>query len=137
MTHPSGVMTFSDSGAHVSQICGPSIQTFLLAYWVRERQALTLENAMRMLTAVAAASWDLTDRRLPRQGRATDLNVLDPSRIAPNLPEVAFDLPSGSKRFVQKATGISATVVRVQITRCNGQPTGARCGLLGRPASPS
>src|SRR6188474_1902762 len=46
MRHPRTVMTFSDSGAHVSQIMDASIQTVLLGYWVRERQAFTLEEAI-------------------------------------------------------------------------------------------
>ncbi|MET0888173.1 MAG: amidohydrolase family protein, partial [Mycetocola sp.] len=45
MRHPNMVMTFSDTGAHVSQIADP-IHTYLLAYWVRERQEFTLEEAV-------------------------------------------------------------------------------------------
>ena len=50
MKHPHSVVTFSDSGAHVSQIMDSSLQTQVLAYWVRRRQALTLEEGVRMLT---------------------------------------------------------------------------------------
>ena len=35
MKHPRSVVTFSDSGAHVSQIMDSSLQTQVLAYWVR------------------------------------------------------------------------------------------------------
>ena len=38
MQHPRTVMAFSDAGAHVSQISDCSIQTHLLAYWVRDRR---------------------------------------------------------------------------------------------------
>ena len=38
MRHPRTIMTFSDAGAHVSQILDASIQTHLLAYWVRARR---------------------------------------------------------------------------------------------------
>ncbi len=41
--HPRTVVTFSDSGAHVSQIMDSSLQTHLLGHWVREKQELTLE----------------------------------------------------------------------------------------------
>ena len=41
MRHPRCIVTFSDSGAHVSQIMDSSIQTHLLGYWVREREAFT------------------------------------------------------------------------------------------------
>ena len=45
LRHPRTVMTFSDSGAHVSLIMDSSIHTHLLAYWVRERGAFSLEEA--------------------------------------------------------------------------------------------
>ena len=54
MCHPRTVMTFSDSGAHVSQVSDSSIQTYLLAYWVRELQAIPLEQAVRMITLLPA-----------------------------------------------------------------------------------
>ncbi len=43
MRNPRSVVTFSDSGAHVSQIMDSSLQSHVLSYWVREKQALTLE----------------------------------------------------------------------------------------------
>ena len=52
MRHPRSVVTFTDSGAHVSQMMDSSMQALCSAYWVRERQALTLEQAIRMLTFV-------------------------------------------------------------------------------------
>ena len=61
--HPRTVVTFSDSGAHVSQIMDASLQTHLLGYWVRERQALTLEEAVRQLTLVPASYWGMHKSR--------------------------------------------------------------------------
>ena len=55
MRHPRTVTTFSDSGAHVSQLMDSSLQTHLLYHWVR-RHAFTLEHAVRMLTLVPARS---------------------------------------------------------------------------------
>ena len=46
MKHPRSVVTFSDSGAHVSQIMDSSLQTHLLSHWVRDKQAFTLEEAV-------------------------------------------------------------------------------------------
>src|SRR5215470_6759390 len=50
MRHPRTVTTFSDSGAHVSQLMDSSLQTHLLYHWVRRKRAFTLEQAVRMLT---------------------------------------------------------------------------------------
>ena len=55
MKHPRSCITFSDSGAHVSQIMDSSLQTHLLSYWVRDRQAFTLEEAVRKMTTMNAA----------------------------------------------------------------------------------
>ena len=76
-------MTFSDSGAHVSQIMDASLQTHLLSHWVREKQAFTLEQAVRMLSFVPATQWGFADRGLIREGIAADLVVFDPETIAP------------------------------------------------------
>ena len=61
-------VTFSDSGAHVSQIMDSSLQSHVLSYWVREKQAMTLEEAIRMLTFVPASHWGLHGRGLLREG---------------------------------------------------------------------
>ena len=98
LRHRRSVMTFSDSGAHVSQIMDSSIQTHLLAYWVRQRQDLALEEAVRMLTSATADAWGFTDRGRLRTGMAADLNVFDPDTVAPSMPEVATDLPGGARR---------------------------------------
>ncbi len=50
LRHPWTLTTFSDSGAHVCQEMGSSLQTHMLSYWVRARQAFTLEQAVRKLT---------------------------------------------------------------------------------------
>ena len=78
MRHPRTVMTFSDSGAHLSQIADSSIHTHLLGHWVRDRQEFTLEEAARMITLAPALAWGFADRGLVREGMRADLNVFDP-----------------------------------------------------------
>jgi N-acyl-D-aspartate/D-glutamate deacylase len=132
MKLPRAVVTFSDSGAHVSQLMDSSLQTHLLAYWVRERQAFTLEEAVRMLTLVPATQWGFHDRGLLRVGMAADMMVFDPNTIAAEMPEVVHDLPAGAKRLTQRTRGIAATVVNGQVLLKHGQHTGALPGKLLR-----
>jgi N-acyl-D-aspartate/D-glutamate deacylase len=132
MRLPRAVVTFSDSGAHVSQLMDSSLQTHLLAYWVREREAFTLEEAVRMLTLVPATQWGFHDRGLLRVGMAADMMVFDPKTIAAEMPEVVRDLPAGAKRLIQKTRGIKATVVNGEVLLKNGQHTGALSGKLLR-----
>ena len=132
MQHPRSLVTFSDSGAHVAQIMDSSLQTHLLSYWVREKQAFTLEQAVRRITYDTATVWGLHDRGLIREGMAADLVVFDPATIGPRLPEVVHDLPAGAKRLKQTANGIRHTIVNGQILLTDNEPTGANPGRLLR-----
>jgi N-acyl-D-amino-acid deacylase len=138
MRHPRSVVTFSDSGAHVSQIMDSSIQTHLLGYWVRERQALTLEQAIRKMTYDLAAFWGLQGRGLLREGNFADVVIFDPDKVAPQMPTLEHDLPAGARRLQQKSDGITATIVNGEVLLRNNEPTGALPGkLLRGPLAPS
>jgi N-acyl-D-aspartate/D-glutamate deacylase len=136
MRHPRTVTTFSDSGAHVSQLMDSSLQTHLLSHWVRVKHAFTLEEAVRMLTLVPATLWGFSDRGLIREGLAADLVVFDPDAIAAEMPEVVDDLPAGARRLIQRTRGIAATVVNGEVLLRDGKHTGALPGqLLRGPAA--
>jgi N-acyl-D-amino-acid deacylase len=130
LKHPRNLATFSDSGAHVCQEMGSSLQTHLLSYWVRKRQQFTLEQAVRMLTFDNASAWELPDRGLVRTGYAADLVVFDEERVRPRLPTVEQDLPGGARRLVQKADGIAATIVNGAVALENGEATGNLAGQV-------
>lgn len=132
MRHPRSVVTFSDSGAHVSQIMDSSLQTHVLAHWVREEKAFTLEEAIKMITHDTGAAWGFDDRGLIKEGMAADINVFDPDTISPLMPEVKHDLPTGARRLVQKAEGISSTIVNGVVLMRNGEHTGTYPGKLLR-----
>src|SRR5262245_57453831 len=132
MKHPRACVTFSDSGAHVTQLMDSSLQTHLLAHWVRKKHAFTLEQAVRMLTLVPATLWGFADRGLIREGMAADFVVFDPTTIGAEMPEVVSDLPAGAKRLVQRCRGVAATVVNGETILRNGKPTGALPGQLLR-----
>ena len=137
LKHPRTLATFSDSGAHVCQEMGSSLQTHLLSYWVRKRGAFTLEQAIKKLTHDNAAAWELKDRGVVREGYRADLVLFEENGIRPQLPTVEKDLPGGARRLVQKADGIRATVVNGAVAFENGEATGTYAGevLKGRLAS--
>ncbi len=132
LRHPRAVMTFSDSGAHLSQIADASIHTHLLGHWVRDRGEFALEEAVRMLTFAPALAWGFADRGLVREGMVADLNVFDPAAVAPDVPRLVDDLPAGGRRLEQRSVGFLATVVGGQVTIEGGTATGASPGRLLR-----
>ncbi|MDH4145094.1 MAG: amidohydrolase family protein [Acidimicrobiia bacterium] len=132
MRHPRCMPTFSDSGAHVSQLMDSSIPTHVLGHWTRERQAFTLEEAVRKITSMPAGIWGFHDRGLVREGLLADLCIFDPERVGPAMPAVASDLPAGATRLTQKAVGIKATVVNGEVLTLDGEHTGALPGRVLR-----
>lgn len=132
LRHPRTLATFSDSGAHVCQEMGSSLQTHLLSYWVRHRKMFTLEEAVRMVTFDNASAFELADRGLLRLGYRADIVVFDEATIKPRLPTVESDLPGGSRRLVQKADGIAATVVNGVTTLLDGESTDSYPGEVLR-----
>ncbi|MYD42750.1 MAG: amidohydrolase family protein [Gammaproteobacteria bacterium] len=132
MRTPNTVCTFSDSGAHVSQIMDSSLQTHLFKHWVRAEQELTVEEAVRMVTSVPASRWGLKNRGLLREGYAADIAIFDPDRIGPDMPEVVHDLPSGARRLKQVAHGIKNTIVNGEVFLENNEHTGSQSGQFLR-----
>ena len=132
LKNPNTAMTFSDSGAHVTEIIDFSIQSHLLAYWVRERQAITLEEAVAMITSRPAAIFKLADRGVLHEGFAADITIFDPETVAPQMPELVHDLPAGAPRLVQRASGFLATIVNGEALTAHGEPEVARAGRLLR-----
>ena len=130
LKHPRTLATFSDSGAHVCQEMGSSLQTHMLAYWVRDKQAFTLEQAVRMMTFDNASAWEMPNRGLLRTGYAADIVIFDADTVRPQMPTVQRDLPAGARRFVQKADGIMATIVNGGLAFDNGVSTGSYTGQL-------
>lgn len=130
LKHPRTLATFSDSGAHVAQEMGSSLQTHLLSYWVRKRGAFTLEEAVKKITHDNAVAWELNDRGLVRQGYKADLVLFEADGIRPQLPTVERDLPGGARRLVQKAEGIRATLVNGAVAFENGEATGTWAGTV-------
>ena len=129
---PDTVCTFSDSGAHVSQIMDSSLQTHLFAHWVREKQEIQLEQAVQMVTVVPASKWGFKDRGRIQTGLAADLTIFDPDTIGPNMPEVVNDLPSGARRLKQTAHGIKNTIVNGEVFLEENEHTGSQSGRLLR-----
>jgi N-acyl-D-aspartate/D-glutamate deacylase len=133
--HPRSVLGLGDAGAHCGIICDASMTTFMLTHWVRDRHRgarIPLETAVRALTRDPAALYGLHDRGVLRPGLKADLNLIDFGRLQLRLPEMAFDLPAGARRLLQRAEGYVATLVSGTVVMRAGAPSGALPGRLVR-----
>ena len=140
IAHPLTVPGLSDGGAHVGMICDGSFPTTMITHWTRDRTRgpkLALADVVRMQTRDTARLLGLHDRGLVAPGYRADLNVIDYDRLALHAPQVAYDLPAGGRRLIQKASGYVATVVAGQVTYRDGEATAALPGRLVRGAQPA
>lgn len=127
------VLGLSDAGAHASQICDACFSTHLLGYWVREKRALSLEQAVHRLTAHAARVFRVADRGVLRPGAYADLVAFDPGTVGVSGMERVFDLPAGADRLLARSSGIEHVWVNGQPIRQDGKDLdGARPGRLLR-----
>ncbi|PYN82033.1 MAG: hypothetical protein DMD96_08320 [Candidatus Rokuibacteriota bacterium] len=123
----------SDAGAHLNtNFCTAGESSYVLGQWVRDRELLTLEDAIRRLTFQPARILGLRDRGLVREGLAADLIVFDLSSIGVKEDEVTLDGPSGTPRRVQGAEGVHNVVVGGQVVLEQGKHTGALPGRVLR-----
>jgi N-acyl-D-amino-acid deacylase len=114
--------SLSDGGAHCGTICDAAAPTFLLSYWARDRKAGTipLELAVKRQCHDTARLYGLNDRGVLAPGYLADVNVIDHTRLRLEKPWLAFDLPAGGKRLLQKASGYDCTIKSGKITFLGG-----------------
>jgi N-acyl-D-aspartate/D-glutamate deacylase len=129
---PMIVMGLADSGAHVGQIIDASQPTFFLSYWVRERGLVPIERAIQRLTSDTAQLFGIEGRGTLAPGRYADVNVIDLDRLSLPLPEYVNDFPNGAGRFVQRGSGIEATLVNGALFMRGGAHAGALAGRVLR-----
>ncbi len=137
LRHPHTVPGLSDGGAHVGMICDASFPTTLLTHWARDRhrgERLELADLVAGQTRGTAAALGLDDRGALAIGKKADVNVIDFENLTLRRPTIAFDLPAGGKRLLQRAEGYLHTFVSGVEVYADGAHTGALPGKLVRGA---
>ena len=128
------VNSLSDGGAHCGTICDAASPTFMLEHWVRDRArgTISIQNAVKRQCHDTARLYGLDDRGVLAPGYLADVNVIDLDNLKLEEPWLAFDLPAGGKRLLQKAKGYDYTIKSGQITFIKGEVTDKRPGGLVR-----
>ena len=123
----------SDGGAHVDMLCDAGYCTYMLGTWVRDRQVMTLEHAVKRLTSEPAAFYGIKQRGTIKTGLAADFAIFDLKTIgSKKRGEMVNDLPGGGKRLVMPAQGVQYTVVNGSVLYDGGKHTGAMPGQVLR-----
>ncbi|GAA0949780.1 N-acyl-D-amino-acid deacylase family protein [Actinocorallia libanotica] len=115
------LLGLSDAGAHATQLCDACYSTHLLGHWVRERKALSLEDAVWRLTGHPHQAFRIPERGLVREGFHADLVAFDPDTVGTTPVERVHDQPGGTDRLVVRSTGVTHMWVNGTATRTNGE----------------
>src|SRR5262249_48028787 len=121
-----------DAGAHMDTLCDQGFTTYLLGHWARERGALALEEAVRLVTSVPAERYGLAGRGRRAAGLAAGLVLFDPGRGRTRPPPRVYDLPQRQRRLLQGAEGVEHVWVNGVAVVERGVPTGRRAGRVLR-----
>jgi N-acyl-D-aspartate/D-glutamate deacylase len=133
ITHDQVMVGLSDGGAHVDMLCDAGYCTYLIGTWVRDRQVMSLEHAVKRITSEPAAFYGMTQRGKIQQGLAADLAIFDLNTIgSKKRGEMRNDLPGGGRRLVMPAEGVIHTVVNGTVLYEDKKHTGAMPGQVLR-----
>jgi N-acyl-D-amino-acid deacylase len=118
------VMVASDGGVDSQHPRGAGTFTRVLGLYVREKQWLTLPEAVRKMTSLPAQRLGWKDRGVIRKGAFADLVLFNPQTVIDNS---TFSNPTAI------SSGIEKVFVNGAIVWDSGKPTGARPGnIIGR-----
>ena len=132
MKSPYVIIGTSDAGAHVQFGADFGYCTTLLGMWVRDRQMISLEQAIHKLTFHVASVYGIEDRGILRPGFAADVTIFDAKTVKACAPEWAEDYPAGTKRLIQRSEGICQTIVNGKVVYEDGKISGEMAGNVLR-----
>ena len=133
--HPHTRMGLSDGGAHCGAICDGGMPTFMLTHWARDRTRgpkLPLEYVVHRQTSQTAALYGIADRGVVAPGMRADLNLINFDHLGFDVPRMAYDLPAGGRRLVQRGRGYVGTWLAGVQTVDHDEFTGATPGVVLR-----
>ena len=133
ISDPRTMIGLSDGGAHVDMLCDAGYTTYLLGNWVRNREAVTLEFAIRRITSEPANFFGIRERGQLKPGWKADITIFDYNTVnSARRAKMAYDLPGGGRRLVMPAEGIEYTIVNGRISYEHGKQSGVLAGEVMR-----
>jgi N-acyl-D-amino-acid deacylase len=112
LTHEQVVLGLSDAGAHVAQLCDAPLYTDLLGNWVRERQLMPLEKAVRKMSGEPADIFGFVRRGYLRESYWADVCVFDPQTVSPGPVRRVRDFPAEAERLTaEEPSGVRHVLV--------------------------
>jgi N-acyl-D-amino-acid deacylase len=111
LNHPHVHIGASDGGAHILSFSTYGDTGYLFSHFVRDLKAMTLEAAVKKVTADTAAIWGIPERGLLQTGYVADIVIFDPDTIERGEETFVNDVPGDGHRYVRDSRGVDTVVV--------------------------
>jgi N-acyl-D-aspartate/D-glutamate deacylase len=117
---PYTVGNINDAPAHGQMLCGGGENIMLLTKYAKELGALSLEEAVHVMTGKLANFFNLQDRGVIAAGKRADIAVFNLDEIEVRKKQKAYDVPDGRGGFIWRWTRDAAPM---RLTLVNGEAT--------------
>ncbi|SFR88855.1 N-acyl-D-amino-acid deacylase family protein [Sphingomonas jatrophae] len=138
---PKAIGNISDAGAHGKMFCGIGDNVLLLTRHVRDKNDLTIEQAVHILTGRIADFFNLLpERGTLHVGKKADITVFDLDEIERRPEFKRFDVPDGeggvTYRYSRDPAPMRLTLVNGEATFVRGEFTGKFPGRIVTAEAP-
>lgn len=120
--------SLSDAGAHTTLFCGTGNNVMFLTDYARDRQLITIEEAVHVLTGKAANHFGFHDRGKIEVGKRADIAVFNLAEVERRRETKVWDVPDGfggrAYRYSRDPAPMRLTLVNGVATFDNGEVTG-------------
>ena len=111
LKHPNVMIGASDGGAHILSFSTYGDTGYLFSKFVRDSESLSIETAIRKITAEPAAIWGIQDRGQLVPGYIADITIFDPETIDRGAEHYVQDVPGDGYRYTRDAIGVSHVLI--------------------------
>jgi N-acyl-D-aspartate/D-glutamate deacylase len=132
---PRALVGASDAGAHLDMLATFGFFTDFVGPTVRERNLLSLEDAVHKITDAPARFYQLAGRGRLEPGYWGDVVVFDPDTVATGDITLRQDLPNDEYRLFAEGVGIAHVLVNGVEIVDQGKLTGATPGAIIKPSA--
>ena len=111
LTHPNVMIGASDGGAHILSFSTYGDTGYLFSRFVRQCNALGLEQAVKKITSDTASLWGMHNRGFVKSGYAADITIFDDENIGRGPEYYVQDVPGDGYRYVRDAIGVDTVII--------------------------
>jgi len=133
LQHPNVMIGASDGGAHILSFSTYGDTGYLLGRFVRDNEALSIEHAIKKITADTADIWAIPERGLLKPGYIADVTIFDPQTIDRGPEYYVQDVPGDGHRYVRDSVGVETVIINgaVAFSREQGYTGEHRGEIIG------